>query len=184
MESRERVAELDQVVDRGEAEAILLGEERGSRCRQNRASGTFAARGSSSPQLAPAVGFVLRIVCTCWRPRAGRSAMEPFDVFSARELRQRAGELFRDAEQGRLSVITKHGRPAILAIPFDDRLLSLGVQRAVAVGLFETGSLSLAQGAKLAGLSMEEFMELLGREGVVAVDYSPEELAADLEAAL
>lgn len=109
--------------------------------------------------------------------------MEPFDVFSARELRQRAGELFRDAEQGRLSVITKHGRPAILAVPFDDRLLSLGVQRAVAVSLFETGSLSLAQGARLAGLSMEEFVELLGREDLVAVDYPPEELAQELEAA-
>jgi prevent-host-death family protein len=109
--------------------------------------------------------------------------MEPFDVFSARELRQRAGELFRDAEQGRLSVITKHGRPAILAIPFDDRLLSLGVQRAMAVSLFETGSLSLAQGARLAGLSLEEFVELLGREDLVAVDYPPEELAQELEAA-
>ena len=109
--------------------------------------------------------------------------MEPFDVFSARELRQRAGELFRDAEQGRLSVITKHGRPAILANPFDDRLLSLGVQRAVAVSLFETGSLSLAQSAKLAALSMEEFVELLGREEVVAVDYPPEALAQELEAA-
>lgn len=109
--------------------------------------------------------------------------MEPFAVFSARELRQRAGELFRDAEQGRLSVITKHGRPAILAVPFDDRLLSLGVQRAVAVSLFEPGGLSLAQGAKLAGLAMEEFVHLLGREGVAAVDYPPEELAEELEAA-
>jgi prevent-host-death family protein len=109
--------------------------------------------------------------------------MEPFDTFSARELRQRSGELFRDAEQGRLSVITKHGRPAILAIPFDDRLLSLGVQRALAVSLFEAGSLSLARGAKLAGVSMEEFVELLGREGVAAVDYPPEELPEELEAA-
>jgi prevent-host-death family protein len=109
--------------------------------------------------------------------------MEPFDTFSARELRQRAGELFRDAERGRLSVITKHGRPAILAIPFDDRLLSLGVQRALAVSLFEAGSLSLARAAKLAGVSLEEFVELLGREGIAAVDYPPEELLEELEAA-
>lgn len=109
--------------------------------------------------------------------------MEPFDVFSARELRQRAGELFRDAEQGRLSVITKHGRPAILAVPFDDRLLTLGVQRAMAVILFEVGAVSLPQGAKLAGLSQEDFVELLGREGVPAVDYPAEEVAGELEAA-
>lgn len=109
--------------------------------------------------------------------------MEPFDVISARDLRHRSGELFRDAEQGRLAVITKHGRPAILAVPFDDRLLSLGVQRAVAVSLFETGRLSLSQGAKLAGISIEEFLELLGQEGVAAVDYAPEELAEEIEAA-
>jgi predicted nucleic acid-binding protein len=35
LESPERVAELEQVVDRGEAEAILLAEERGSHCRQS-----------------------------------------------------------------------------------------------------------------------------------------------------
>jgi antitoxin (DNA-binding transcriptional repressor) of toxin-antitoxin stability system len=126
---------------------------------------------------------VLRIVFTTNRHDREESIMEPFDVFSARELRHRSGELFRDAEKGRLAVITRHGRPAILAIPFDDRLLALGVQRAVAVSLFETGSLSLAQGAKLAGLSLEEFVELLGREEVVAVDYPPEELAEELEAA-
>lgn len=108
--------------------------------------------------------------------------MEPFDVFSARELRHRSGELFRDAERGRLAVITRHGRPAILAVPFDDRLLALGVQRAVAVSLFETGSLSLAQAAKLAGVSIEDLVELLGREEVAAVDYPPGELAEDLEA--
>lgn len=109
--------------------------------------------------------------------------MEPFDVFSARELRHRSGELFRDAEQGRLAVITRHGRPAILAVPFDDRLLSLGVQRSVAVGLFETGRLSLSQGARFAGMSIEEFVELLGREDVVAVDYPPEEVAEEIESA-
>jgi hypothetical protein len=38
--------------------------------------------------------------------------MEPLDVFTVRDLRQRSGDLLRDAEQGRLALITKHGRPA------------------------------------------------------------------------
>lgn len=63
------------------------------------------------------------------------------------------------------------------------RRLNGRLQRAVAANLFETGTLSLAQGAKLAGLSIEEFVELLGREEVVAVDYPPEELAEELQAA-
>lgn len=108
--------------------------------------------------------------------------MEPFDVFSARDLRLRSGELFRDAEQGRLSVITRHGRPAILAVPFDERLLALGLHRALAIHLFETGNLSLAQSARLAGLSIEELIELLGKEGIPAVDYPAGELASELDA--
>lgn len=72
---------------------------------------------------------------------------------------------------------------AKLAVPLDDRLLALGVQRAVAVSLFVAGSLSLAQAAKLAGLSIEELVELLGREEVAAVDYPPDELAEELDAA-
>jgi len=117
------------------------------------------------------------------KTRGPGALVEAFGTYSARELGQRSGELFRDAEQGRLSVITKHGRPAILAIPFDDRLLSLGVQRAVAVSLFQAGSLSMPRAAKLAGVSLEEFMEILAREGVQAVDYPSEELADELDAA-
>ena len=88
-----------------------------------------------------------------------------------------------DGWEGRRSVISKEALPAILAGPFEERLLSLGVHRSAAVSLFETGSLTLAQGAQLAGLPLEEFVELLDREGVAAVDYPPEEVAEELEAA-
>lgn len=110
--------------------------------------------------------------------------MEPLDVFTVRDLRQRSGDLLRDAEEGRLAVITKHGRPALLAVPFDERLLSYGVHRALALHLFEGGQLTLSLAAKLAQLSLETFIELLGEAGIAAVDYPPEELADELEAAL
>lgn len=69
---------------------------------------------------------------------------EPFEVFSVRDLRNRASDLIRDAEEGKLAIITKHGRPAILAVPFDDRLLSHGVHRALALHLFEAGRVTLS----------------------------------------
>ena len=49
------------------------------------------------------------------------------DVFSVRDLRLRSTELVRDAEAGRVSIITKHGRPSALTVPFRGRLLELGV---------------------------------------------------------
>lgn len=106
--------------------------------------------------------------------------MEPLAVFTVRDLRLRSGDLVREAEEGRLSLITKHGRPAILALPFDERLLSYGVNRALALHLVEAGQVSLPQGARIAGLSLEDFIALLGQAGVVAVDYVAEELEQEL----
>lgn len=100
--------------------------------------------------------------------------------FSVRDLRQRSAELLRNAEDGHLAVITKHGRPTILAVPFDDRLLDVGVHRALALCLFEQSQLTLAQAAKVADLSVEDFMGLLRQAGVVAVDYPPAEIEDEL----
>lgn len=110
--------------------------------------------------------------------------MDSLDVFSVRELRTRSGDLLRDAEQGQLALITKHGRPAILAIPFDRRLLEQGVHRALALTLFEQRHLTLAQAAKVAGLSLDAFIDLLEPLGLPAVDYPTDELADELKAAL
>ena len=96
--------------------------------------------------------------------------------FSVRDLRQRSAELLRNAEDGRMAIVTKHGRPTILAIPFDDRLLEVGAHRALALQLFEQRQLTMAQAAKVADLGVEDFMDLLGRTGVAAVDYEPSEL--------
>jgi prevent-host-death family protein len=109
--------------------------------------------------------------------------MKELDVFTARDLRLRSGELLRDAEEGQIALITKHGRPAFLAIPFDDRLLKHGLGRALALHLFEAGHVTLGRGAKLANLSVEDFIELLGETGIDAVDYPPAELEAEVEAA-
>ena len=103
--------------------------------------------------------------------------------FSVRDLRQRSAELLRNAEDGRMAIITKHGRPTILAIPFDDRLLDVGVHRALALQLFEQRHLTLTQAAKVADLSAEDFMDLLGQTGVPAVDYQPSELEDERHAA-
>lgn len=108
--------------------------------------------------------------------------MNTLDVFSARDLRNRSGGLLRDAEEGKLALITKHGRPAALAVPFDAALLELGLHVHLSVRLFEQRLLTLAQAAKLAGMTMEEYLDVLKVSSVDAVDYPPEELAGELDA--
>ena len=109
--------------------------------------------------------------------------MDPLDVFSVRDLRQRSGKLLRDMENGRLALITERGRPAILAVPFDERLLEVGLHRTLALGLFEKRYLTLVQAARLAGLSAEEFVVLMGETGIPVADYPTEELDEEIAAA-
>ncbi len=46
------------------------------------------------------------------------------------------------------------------------------------------GADTVVQCAKLAGLSLEAFIELLGEVGIPAVDYPPEELEEEMAVAL
>lgn len=107
--------------------------------------------------------------------------MQAVEVFSARDLRNHSGELLRQAELGNMSVITKHGKPSFLTIPFDENLLRYGVQRTLAVLFVQTQQMTLAQAARFAGLDLEVFIDLLGKSGVDAVNYPANEVDAELE---
>jgi prevent-host-death family protein len=104
------------------------------------------------------------------------------DSFTIRDLRERTGDLVRNAEAGQLSVVAKHGHPLFVAVPLDAHLLQSGVGIALACRLFAEKTLSLGKAAKLADLSPEAFIAHLGAMGIPAVDYSPEELDRELDA--
>lgn len=106
------------------------------------------------------------------------------DVFSARDLRVRSSELMKDAETGVLSMITKHGRPVGLTIPFDRRLVELGLAEDLALSLFERRLVTMAKAAKIAGLTLDAFMDRLAEAGITAVDYPAGELAKEMSVVL
>ena len=41
--------------------------------------------------------------------------------FALRDLREHTGEPVRNAESGEYSVVSKHGKPLFVALPFDDQ---------------------------------------------------------------
>lgn len=104
-------------------------------------------------------------------------------TFSIRDLRERSGELTREAEAGRLSLITKRGQPLMVALPFSDTLLDRGARVALAEHLFKEGVLSLGKAARMAGMPYVLFSEHLSRIGIPVVDYPPDELEEELRAA-
>lgn len=102
--------------------------------------------------------------------------------FSIRDLRERSGELSREAEEGRLAVVTRHGHPLFISIPFTQELLEMGVHTALAVSLFRSGDLSSARAAKLANMSLPQFLAHLSAQGIAVVDYEPDQLNQELDA--
>lgn len=103
------------------------------------------------------------------------------DTFTVRDLREHTGQLIHDAEAGKLSLITKHGRPVFLAVPFSEDLLELGLRQVLAVKLYQENAFSLEKAAKLAGISLEAFIEILGSMGIPVVSYSATELHRELK---
>jgi prevent-host-death family protein len=104
------------------------------------------------------------------------------ETFSVRDLRERTGELVREAEAGRLSLVAKHGRPLFVTVPMDEQLLREGISTALAIQLFAQKTISLGKAAKLACLPLEDFIAQLGARDIPAVDYPAEELDAELAA--
>ncbi|MBS4018296.1 MAG: type II toxin-antitoxin system prevent-host-death family antitoxin [Dechloromonas sp.] len=102
------------------------------------------------------------------------------NTFTVRDLREHTGELIRGAENGELSVITKHGTPVFIAVPFDETLLREGVGMALAIKLFDEERISLSRAAKLAGLSVSEMIDMLGRHGVAVIRPTEDELEREL----
>jgi len=101
-------------------------------------------------------------------------------TFTIRGLREHTGELSRSAEQGQLALVTRHGQPLFVSVPFSDTLLAFGVHVALATHLFQSNSMSLGKSAKLARMSIAEFTEHVSRLGIPVVNYDPAELDQEL----
>ncbi len=103
------------------------------------------------------------------------------DTFSVRDLREHTGSLIHDAEAGKLSLVTKRGKPVFLAVPFSEELLKLGLRLSLAVNLYKEGALTVGKAAKLADQSLENFIEQLGKMGIPVVDYTVDDLSKELK---
>lgn len=102
------------------------------------------------------------------------------ETFTIRDLRERTGDLVRDAEAGKLSLVTKHGQPVFLAVPFDEMIVREGLRVALAVKLFDDEVVGVGKAARLAGMSQSEFIDHLGALKIPVVRYSGDELLQEV----
>lgn len=101
---------------------------------------------------------------------------------SVEQLIRSPAKLIQEAESGQLAIVTKDGRPLFLAVPYDERLANENVHVVVAVRLYETEIVSLGRAARIAGLSIGEFIGRLAALKIPIARYSPEELEREIAA--
>ena len=86
--------------------------------------------------------------------------------FAIRDLRDHTGELVRNAENGECSIVSKHGKPLFVALPFDSAILKAGVNVALADKLVQSGELLVGAAAKLAAMPYGQYLKHLGGLGI------------------
>jgi predicted HTH domain antitoxin len=101
---------------------------------------------------------------------------------NVRELKNNPSQALRMARDG-VVVVMNRGEPEALLVHLDDEgvLGEPGVRLALATALYKDESLSLGCAAKLAGLSVPEFMEHVSRLGIPAIRGDAKTLNEDIK---
>ncbi len=102
------------------------------------------------------------------------------DTLTVEEAAQQPTRIVYDVEKGELALVTRDGRPLFVAVPVDEQLIKLGLPLALAIRLYEQETVSLGKAARIAGVSVGEFIDQLGARGIPVVRYSPLELKEEL----
>ncbi len=103
-------------------------------------------------------------------------------TLTADELNQRPQQLMDEAEHGEPSMVTRDGKPVLLAVPLGKGLESRSVRVEVAARLFDQEQISLGLAARIAGLSYSEMIDELGQREISVIRLEPGELERELAA--
>ena len=90
-------------------------------------------------------------------------------------------KLLSDARGGEIAVVTQDGEPVFMAVPMGANLGSRSVRMELAVSLFDRDQVSIGVASRIAGLSISEMIDELGRRRIPVARYSGEEFADEMK---
>ena len=90
--------------------------------------------------------------------------------------------LLDDAKRGEAAIVTVGGEPVMLTMPLGRGIDSRGLLLELAATLFDREKISLGLAARVAGLSISEMIDELGRREIAVIRLSPGELERELAA--
>ncbi|MFO1217167.1 MAG: UPF0175 family protein [Burkholderiaceae bacterium] len=103
-------------------------------------------------------------------------------TLTAEQLSQHPQVLLDDAQRGELALVTRDGKPVLLAVPMGQGIASQPVRIELAAALFDHEQCSLGMAARIAGLSYSEMIDELGRRDIAVIRLQPGELERELAA--
>jgi len=103
------------------------------------------------------------------------------DVVNVSGLKNNPSEALRKARAGLVVVMNRDEPDALLVHLGKDQALGMpGVRAALATALFRDGNLSLGRAARLAAMSLPDFMNHLSRLGIPAIGGTSAEALQDM----
>jgi predicted HTH domain antitoxin len=103
-------------------------------------------------------------------------------AFSVRQLKSNPASVLRAAEADAMALVTSHQQPAALVVALDHLGLpdTAAVRSGLALSLFQAGSLSVGSAARVAGLPLPRFLEILSSLKIPVAQGSAAELEDEL----
>jgi predicted HTH domain antitoxin len=133
----------------------------------------------------PSHGFLLRasvqpeLVLWGMMATGRRNIMQ---AFSVRQLKSNPSTVLRAAEADAMAVVTSHQEPIALVVALDRLGLpdTAAVRSGLALSLFQAGSLSVGSAARIAGMPLPRFLEILASLRIPVADASDADLDDEL----
>ena len=98
------------------------------------------------------------------------------------DLKRAPQQLIDGVQRGEPAIVTVAGEPVMLTVPLGKGIEAPGVRMEVAATLFDREQISLGTAARMAGLSISEMIDELGRRNIAVIRLSPGELERELAA--
>lgn len=97
------------------------------------------------------------------------------------QMRTQPQSLLSDAKRGEPALVVENGQPILMTVPMGQGLEAREVRLELALGLFDREQISIGIAARIAGLTISEMIDELGKRQIPVVRYSEDELQEEMK---
>ncbi len=96
------------------------------------------------------------------------------------QVRNRPQDLMAEARQGTPAMVVDNGQPVFMAVPMGQGMDAREVRLELALGLFDHEQVSIGVAASIAGISISEMIDELGKRQISVIRYEEGELEEEM----